>query len=156
MIERVVFMELTELLDQLKVLFGVENTKELTNKLKTVSVNNQFEYHQKFTDIVSDLKIDWLQKVYQYYEADREGKKQDYTPKSIGVLLSKLLGKCNKVYDQCAGSGSLTIQYWSYYPDTEFICEELDENVIPYLLFNLSLRNIRGYVVQKDILSDET
>ena len=75
MIERVVFMELTELLDQLKVLFGVENTKELTNKLKTVSVNNQFEYHQKFTDIVSDLKIDWLQKVYQYYEADREEKK---------------------------------------------------------------------------------
>lgn len=149
-------MELTELLDKVKELFDVENTKQLTSCLMDVCISNDFKYHKSFVDIVGDLKIDWLQKIYQYHEADREEKKQDYTPKSIGVLLCRLLGKCSKVYDQCAGSGSLTIQYWSQYPDTEFICEELDENVIPYLLFNLSVRNIKGYVIQKDILSDET
>lgn len=148
-------MELTELLSRTKNLFDVKNTGELTKKLKQVAINNMFEYHKEFADIVGDLNEDWLQKIYQYYEADRENKKQDYTPKTIGVLLCKLLGKCQKVYDQCAGSGALTIQYWSLYPDAEFICEELDENVIPYLLFNLSVRNIRGYVIQKDILADE-
>lgn len=148
-------MELTELLIRTKNLFDVENTGELTQKLKQVAINNMFEYHKEFADIIGNLNEDWLQKIYQYYEADRENKKQDYTPKTIGVLLCKLLGKCHKVYDQCAGSGSLTIQYWSEYPDTEFICEELDEKVIPYLLFNLSVRNIRGYVIHKDILIDE-
>lgn len=154
-IERMILVELTELLNHIKELFAVENTNELTEKLKQVATENLFEYHQRFVDIVNDLKIDWLQMIYQYYEADREDKKQDYTPKTIGILLCELLGKCQKVYDQCAGSGSLTIQYWSTYPDTEFICEELDENVIPYLLFNLSVRNIRGYVVHKDILKNE-
>lgn len=153
--ERVIVVELTELLIRTKNLFDVENTGELTKKLKHVAINNMFEYHKEFADIVGNLNEDWLQKIYQYYEADRENKKQDYTPKTIGVLLCKLIGKCNKVYDQCAGSGALTIQYWSEYPDTEFVCEELDENVMPYLLFNLSLRNISGYVIQKDILADE-
>lgn len=148
-------MELTELLCQTKKLFDVENTGELTQKLKRIAIDNIFEFHKEFADIVGNLNEDLLQKIYQYYEADREEKKQDYTPKTIGVLLCELLGKCQKVYDQCAGSGSLTIQYWSKYPDTEFICEELDENVIPYLLFNLSVRNISGYVVHNDILKNE-
>ena len=149
-------MELTELLNKIKTLFNANDTKQLTDRLIDVSINNDFKYHKSFVDIVGDLKTDWLQMIYQYYEADREDKKQDYTPKTIGVLLCQLLGECSKVYDQCAGSGSLTIQYWSQHPDTEFICEELDENVMPYLLFNLSVRNIKGYVVRKDILADET
>lgn len=153
--ERMIFVELTELLNHIKELFAVENTIELTEKLKQVTTENLFEYHQGFVDIVNDLKTDWLQMIYQYYEADREDKKQDYTPKSIGVLLCQLLGKCHKVYDQCAGSGALTIQYWAENRNTEFVCEELDENVIPYLLFNLSVRNISGYVIQKDILKNE-
>jgi type I restriction enzyme M protein len=27
--------------------------------------------------------VDWMQKIYQYYLADRQEKKQDYTPASI-------------------------------------------------------------------------
>jgi hypothetical protein len=33
---------------------------------------------------------------------------------------------------------------------------ELDEKVIPYLLFNLAVRNIDSSVCRKDVLSDET
>ena len=69
-------MELTELLNKIKTLFNANDTKQLTDRLIDVSINNDFKYHKSFVDIVGDLKTDWLQMIYQYYEADREDKKQ--------------------------------------------------------------------------------
>lgn len=59
------------------------------------------------------------------------------------------------VYDCCCGSGALTIQKWCVNPDLKFVCEELDERVIPILLFNLCIRNIEATVVNKDILTGD-
>lgn len=59
------------------------------------------------------------------------------------------------VLDMCAGSGALTIQKWNMNHNLEFICYELDEKVIPLLLFNLAIRNIKAVVVQCDVLQDE-
>ena len=55
----------------------------------------------------------------------------------------------------CAGSGALIIQKWRQNHDIRFIALEIDENVIPFLLFNMVLRNITCKVYQMDALSGE-
>ena len=56
----------------------------------------------------------------------------------------------------CCGTGALTIQKWKEDKDLQFELEEYDENVIPFLLFNMMIRNIKAIVRQKDVLQDET
>ena len=81
---------------------------------------------------------------------------QDYTPTSLAKFISKLSeNNEDTVLDMCAGSGALTIQKWNENKDLKFICEEFDENVIPFLLFNLAIRNIDATVIQKDVLEDK-
>ena len=103
-----------------------------------------------------DLTTDNLQKIFQYYYADRKDKCQDYTPKSIAKLCSSATETSGLVvYDLCAGSGALTIQKWAQNPSKTFICEELDERVIPLLLFNMAVRNMSGYVIHRNALTLE-
>lgn len=109
-----------------------------------------------FKDLVDgDLGADWMQKIYQYYLADRKEKKQDYTPASLAQFMGMLAGDSQNVVDMCAGSGALIIQKWTQNHDTEFTAIEVDENVIPFLLFNMVLRNIRCRVFQMDALTGE-
>lgn len=150
-------MELKELTEETIKIFEIKKISELSDKLKEVCVNNQVEYFDKFKNLVCDLSIDWLQMIFQYYEADRQTKGQDYTPKS----LAKLVGLLHKtedekvVYDMCAGSGALTIQKWNINKDLKFICKEFDEKVMPFLIFNLALRNIEATVIRADVLQNE-
>ena len=151
-------MELKQLTEETFKIFDVNSTKELKNRLFEVCKKNETQYLKKFKELVKDLSIDWLQKIFQYYEADRENKGQDYTPKCLAKLVSKLSqvdGK-EECLDMCAGSGALTIQKWNDNNNLKFELEEFDENVIPFLLFNMMLRNIEYEVKQKDVLQDET
>ena len=143
-------MELKELTEKFKAIFG-----ELENfNLDLLTESNCSKYLEL---INNDLETDYLQKIWQFFMADREDKKQDFTPKSLGKLLSKLTESENEtwVYDMCSGSGSLTIQKWCSNKNLKFVCEELDENLIPFLLFNLKIRNIEGYVINGNVLTVE-
>lgn len=143
-------MELKELTKKFQNIFG---QLEEFGMEKLTNVNCE-----KFLDLVSgDLETDYLQKIWQFYMADREDKKQDFTPKSLGKLVSELTKQEQEtwVYDMCSGSGSLTIQKWNSNKNLKFVCEELDENIIPFLLFNLKIRNIEGFIVNGDILTGE-
>ncbi len=51
--------------------------------------------------------------------------------------------------------GGLTIGAWSKNPNAFFVCEELSQRALPLLIFNMSIRNINGYVINKNILSGE-
>ena len=143
-------MELKELTGKFQNIFGnLENFKiDLLN-------NSNCE---KFIELVNgDLETDYLQKIWQFYMADREDKKQDFTPKSLGKLISELTKSTPEewVYDMCSGSGALTIQKWCSNKNLKFVCEELDSNLIPFLLFNLKIRNIEGYVINGNVLTGE-
>lgn len=148
-------MELKELTDKTLKLFKVKNTKELLAAIEKSYNNN--DIMQQFCDLVNnDLSVDWLQKIYQYYEADRKDKKQDYTPASLADLMAKIaLSESNEVVDMCAGSGALTIAAWRGNPKVKAKCIELDQNVIPILVFNLAIRNIRAKVIRADVLTCE-
>lgn len=151
-------MELKELTEKTLCLFEVSNTSDLSDKLMQVCLKNETEYFEKFRDFVQDLSVDWLQKIFQYYEADRKEKMQDYTPLSLARFVGKLTEAENEktVYDLCAGSGALTIQKWNLNKNLSFLCYEYDKRVVPLLLFNLALRNINAFVVNGDALQDET
>ena len=98
---------------------------------------------QKFVDLVGgDLSQDWLQKIYQYYLSDRKDKKQDYTPACLAAFMGLLAGESKEITDLCAGSGALIIQKWTQDHDAKFEAIELDDNVIPFLIFNMVVRNI--------------
>lgn len=147
-------MELSELKTKVLEIFEITEVKDLGSAL----AKNLDNYNKMmaFEEAVNgDLSKDWLQKIYQYHEADRKEKKQDYTPVSLGKLLARLSGERDVVMDLCAGSGALTIQKWNENHNQRFLLYELDENVIPYLLYNLAVRNIEATVMRADVLKNE-
>lgn len=147
-------MELKELTDRTFEMFGVDDPDDLGSALmKNISSTDKLK---AFCDLVDgDLSIDWMQMIYQYYLADRKEKKQDYTPKSLARFMGMLAGDDETTVDMCAGSGELIIQKWNQNHDTKFKAIEIDSTVIPFLLFNMVLRNIRCDVYQMDALTDE-
>ena len=148
-------MELSEICRKTLENFKVDSVKDLSEVLFTVCKENDIEKIKGFADIVQDLSIDWLQKIFQYYEADRKDKKQDFTPKSLAELVGLLVGDDTEIVDMCAGSGALTIQKWNQNKNSTFKRFELDEKVIPYLAFNMILRNIECEIYHADVLSNE-
>lgn len=148
-------MELKELTEWLFDLLGTRDVKDIPGALMKVVKENDTSKYEKFCEKLPDMSTDWLQKVYQYYLADRKEKMQDYTPKSLARFVSRLAGVSDVVIDMCAGSGALTIQKWSITPKQKFSLHEFDENVIPFLLFNMAVRNIECVVYHADVLQDE-
>ena len=148
-------MELKELTEKIKELFKAESMGELAEKIFETVRNNDVVTYEKFCDLVQDLSVDWLQKIFQYYYADRKEKKQDYTPQSLAMFMGKLAGDADVVIDLCAGSGALTIQKWNMNHEQKFELHEFDEQVIPFLIFNMAVRNIECTVYHSDVLQQE-
>lgn len=149
-------MELSALYKAFQKLIGVGEMIE--NVRCALLSNRKNDVLSAYVDMVDgDLMTDNLQKIFQYYYADRKDKCQDYTPKSIAKLCASATETSGLVvHDLCAGSGALTIQKWAQNPSKTFICEELDERVIPLLLFNMAVRNMSGYVIHRNALTLES
>lgn len=147
-------MELKELTDRTMKLFDVQAPEHLGQAL--FEACGDHDRLRAFCELVdNDLSIDWMQKIYQYYLADRKEKKQDYTPASLARLMGMLAGSSERIVDMCAGSGALIIQKWNQNHDIKFTALEVDENVLPFLLFNMVLRNVQCRVVQMDALTGD-
>lgn len=147
-------MELLEFKGRILELCNVKEIKNIGDVIMSVVLNHDINFFEKYENIIDDTK-DWLQALWQYYEADRTEKKQDYTPKSLCKLVASLAGKADTVYDCCGGSGALTKAFIDMHGTKNVLVEELDERVIPFLLFNLCLHNVSGYVVNGNVLSKE-
>lgn len=149
-------MELKKLTDTLLEILKIKSVDEITKRLFETVINNDIQVYEEFCKLINnDLSVDWLQMIFQYYHADRKEKMQDYTPKSLARFISRLAGESDVIIDMCAGSGALTIQKWNMMPEQVFCLYEFDKNVIPYLLFNMAVRNIRCTVYHADVLQDE-
>lgn len=152
-------MELQELVNKIESIFEIGGISDLKERLYETVIKNDFEKYKKYLEDIGELDIDNLQNIFQYYFSDREKKKQDFTPKSLCSLISDMIEldeKENEIIDMCAGSGALTINFLSkhkkYLQKIKVISYELDEKAIPFLLFNLAVRNVTGKVYQSDIL----
>jgi type I restriction-modification system DNA methylase subunit len=148
-----------ELKDKYKLLLQMFDAKEGEHFSDTIDrvlqAKNRDEYFDKYIEVFPDLSKDELRSCWQFWFADRSEKMQDYTPEPLADLCANLLlmfeGK--SLYDCCSGSGALTIATWSKRKELTVQCEELDEKVIPLLLFNLAVRNISGEVINGNVLS---
>lgn len=149
-------MELKELTEKTLELLAIKNTDEMSKRLYEVVSTNNVQIYERFCGLIeNDLAVDWLQKIFQYYQADRKEKMQDYTPKCLADFMGLLAGESDTVIDMCAGSGALTIQKWNRNHDLQFRLYEFDERVIPFLLFNMTVRNISCVVYHADVLQME-
>ncbi|WP_313757179.1 N-6 DNA methylase [Tissierella sp.] len=135
----------------MKILFDKEKREELFRKFL-----DEFDY---------DVAYDWFNEYFQEEHADRKKLKQDFTPASVGKLMSKLIEDDGfDYYEVCCGTGSILIQHWNnqrlktnsfdYLPSDYFhTVEELSDRAIPFLIFNIAIRGMNGVVVHCDSLS---
>ena len=114
-----------------------------------------------------DLSYDWFFEYFQDEHADRKKKKQDFTPRCVAELLSRIAltgeGDPGNYYECCAGTGSIMITHWdnhrrgyspfAYRPSQHFAhLEELSDRTVPFLLLNMMVRGMNGVVVHGDTL----
>lgn len=112
----------------------------------------------QFLQLESNLDYEWFQKYFEDEHSDRKNKKQDFTPVSISSLLEKLAGKSNSYFEAAAGTGGIMIQSWKENKEKKDRCyylEELSGRSIPFLLFNMAIRHINGYVFHGDSLKEK-
>lgn len=100
-----------------------------------------------------DVSFDWFTEYFQAEHSDRKGKKQDFTPDGIIKVANGVLGSTESNADICAGTGGLTIKRYSENPNASFYCEEFSDRALPFLLFNLVIRNVDAIVCHGDSLT---
>lgn len=146
----------------------------ITNKTinEILSIDESYKAPQKMLDILlddskrvklfeeflsheNDLSYEWFQNYFESEHADRKVKKQDFTPDSISKLGAMILGKSDSYFEATAGTGGMLIQFWNNNPDAFFEVEELSDRAIPFLIFNMAIRNIKGKVSHGDSLKQE-
>lgn len=150
----------------MKNLFKIEDIQELPSAIEKMLFSEEKEdIFFKMLDMRDfDLSYDWFQNLYESELAQRNQNKQDFTPNSVGVLLSHLTGfEKGKIYEPTAGNGSLIIANWNFRKnmlgsdfnpeDHPVECWELSNRSIPILLLNLSIRGIVGKVYHGDVLT---
>lgn len=109
----------------------------------------------EFLNIESDLSYEWFQGYFEAEHADRKEKKQDFTPDSVSKLGTSIIGHSDKYFEAAAGTGGMAIHFWNENKDAFFELEELSDRAIPFLLFNMAIRNIDGTLLHGDSLSGE-
>ena len=156
---------------ELKKLFQIEDILSLPNAIFKIIFDNDERLHHIYRELLQlnthDLSRDWFQDIYEGELAQRNQNKQDFTPKCLSTLVSKLLGSDTGVtYEPTAGTGGMLISNWynhrnaisfiDYKPNDHLIvCGELSDKTVPFLLFNLSIRGISGIVFHGDTLRNE-
>ena len=153
-------MELKQVANKIKDFLKIRDIHDLPTRIHQMVLSDAYEkYYDEYISIVGGIDTDYIQKIYQFWLADR-GKgilQQDYTPPPIAKLVAEL-ANCTKggtVFDCCAGTGALTIAKHRQDNSVRFVCQELDDNVIPLLLFNLAINRIEAIVMQGNALSGE-
>lgn len=116
-----------------------------------------------------DLSYEWFTNYFEDEHADRKNKKQDFTPITISKLMAEMFQKEPQkgiIYEPAAGTGSTIISHWynermkcavwDYNPlEYLYVCEELSDKTVPFLLFNLLIRGMNAVVIHGNTLTRE-
>lgn len=151
-------------------LIGIEDSTEIPEKIMGI-VLGDVEYRDYiYKELIQlnnfDLSYDWFQELYEGELAERKQKKQDFTPRELGVICSMLTDQKGSIHEPTAGNGSMIIADWwqrcrkvlpfEFFPSENMVtCWELSARSIPILLLNLSIRGMMGYVYHGDVLENK-
>jgi len=154
-------------LNKINELIGVDDSYKAPAKLMRVLFDRPGReklFRDFLVEFNGDVTYDWFHEYFEDEHADRKKKKQDFTPKSLADLTSRLVGGDPLHYEPCAGTGGMTISAWNHdrmqhspfdYRPSWYVyhCEELSDRALPFLLFNLAIRGMNAIVVHCDVLS---
>ncbi len=149
--------------------FGIDDIMNLPKAVEQVIQKPLYERNDIYREFMRlnnyDMGRDWFQRVYEEEFSQRKNQGQDFTPIEVTELCSMLAGVENarNVHEPTAGTGQLIISAWwiwaksrtpweafpSLFPVTVW---EILDRTIPFLLFNLSIRGLMGYVYCGDVL----
>lgn len=138
-------------------------------------ISNETEKKEVFLNFLEafkyDVSYDWFMDYFESEHSDRKEKKQDFTPKSVSELLARIAGgdelHFGTIYEPATGTGGTLINHW--YRETRkyrypwlfsndnylYLCEELSDRAIPFLLFNLLIRGMNAIVIHGNVLTKE-
>ena len=151
--------------------FGVNDIMNLPKAVESViqrPLDERNEIYREFLRLNDyDMGRDWFQRVYEEEFSQRKNQGQDFTPIEATELCAMLAGveTAHSVHEPTAGTGQMIISAWwtwarkripweafpSLFPVTVW---EILDRTIPFLLFNLSIRGIMGYVYHGDTLEN--
>ena len=142
--------------EQINGILGIKEAYQLHDALEGILFDRQKREStfEKFLSLENDTEHDWFTDYFQSSQSDRKQMMQDYTPDGICRLVSMLVpDRYETVFDCCSGIGGLTIPLIR--KGTTLYCQELSENSLMLLLFNLSIRGAEGYVGNGNCLTNE-
>ena len=99
--------------------YGIDEAYKAPTILMDILFDKE-KREQLFKDMMKahdyDMSYDWFFEYFQDEHADRKKKKQDFTPRSVSDLMSKLVsngqGDDGNYYEPCAGTGGIAIVHW--------------------------------------------
>lgn len=135
-------------------LFGARERHELPAKMMAALLDDdeRSAIVDRFLFAYPDQDHDYLRDFFQETMAERNDLMQDYTPAGICQLVAGITGDRKRIADVCAGTGSLTMAAWEKNKGSEFVCFELSTAALPFLLFNITLRQMKATVIHGDVL----
>lgn len=159
---------------QVNALLGVKDSYKAPDALMAILFDKP-RREQLFKDLLElfryDVTYDWFHVYFQEEHAERNTKKQDFTPPAVADLLARMIGTDSPEsggtrYEPCAGTGGMVIAKWdedrcqhtpwNYQPSWYlYQCEELSDRALPFLLANLMIRGMNASVVHGDVLTRE-
>lgn len=161
-------------LSKVNRLIGVDESYKAPEKIMEIISDEESakEVFLKFLpEFDYELGHEWFNEYFEDEHADRKNKKQDFTPTCVSRLMSEMQGRQPQygvIYEPAAGTGSTIISHWykesrkhrfpwDYQPDNYlYLCEELSDKTIPFLLFNLLIRGMNAVVIHGNTLTRET
>lgn len=153
--------------DECLKFFDIKDLMYLPDAVWTLLNSPTKERDEKYKELIElnnyDMGTEWFQPIYEAELSERKQKKQDFTPKELSKLCSKLTLQIGSVHEPTAGNGSMIIADWwercrlrlpwEMFPSENMVTAwELSDRAIPILLLNLSIRGIMGYVYHGDVL----
>lgn len=160
-------------LSKVNRLIGVNESYKAPERIMEIISDKDLasEIFKKFLkEFDFDLSYEWFNKYFEDEHADRKNRKQDFTPTSVSRLMSEMLGSEQQngvIYEPAAGTGSTIVSHWhkesrkhrfpwDYQPDNYlYVCEELSDKTIPFLLFNILIRGMNALVIHGNTLTRE-
>ena len=150
-------------------LFGITDIMDLPAAVNRLLFSDKEKRDAVYRSLIElneyDMSYDWFQTIYEKEMAQRKKNKQDFTPREVTTIVSRitLCGTCGSIHEPTAGTGSLVISAWwercrrvlpwEYFPSENMVtCWELSDRAIPLLLLNMSIRGMMGYVYHGDVL----
>lgn len=158
-------------LSKINRIIGVDESYKAPERMMEIISDKDLadEVFKKFLEEFDfDLSYEWFNEYFEDEHADRKNRKQDFTPASVSRLMSEMQGRelqYGVIYEPAAGTGSTVISHWykesrkhrfpwDYQPDNYlYVCEELSDRAIPFLLFNILIRGMNALVIHGNALT---